>query len=102
MATPDAPITRPLARALLRPLTVWGVERRLFFLALLMGGTLFNLFGSLLGGLATFTVLLLGARVVTSRDPQLLTLLLRASGDRRRYDPMKSSAGQSDRTRGTR
>jgi len=95
------PVTRPVARTLLRPLTIWGVERRLFFLALLVGGTLFNLFGSLLGGVVTFAVLLLGARAVTARDAQLLTLLLRAAADRRRYDPMKPPSGGSARPRET-
>ena len=36
------------------PLTVWGVERRLFFLALLMGAATFNLFYSFLAGLLMF------------------------------------------------
>ena len=41
-------------RSINKPLTIWGVERRLFFLALLMGGATFNFFGSLIGGIFMF------------------------------------------------
>ena len=37
------PIRHPVYKALHRPLTVFGVERRLFFLALLMGAATFTL-----------------------------------------------------------
>jgi len=32
----------PVYRAIHKPLTVWGAERRLFFLALIIGGATFN------------------------------------------------------------
>ena len=38
--------THRVYKALHRPLTVWGVDRRLFFLALMMGAAMFNLFYS--------------------------------------------------------
>ena len=41
-------------KALHRPLTICGVERRLFFLALLLGAATFNLFYSFLAGLLMF------------------------------------------------
>ena len=41
---------RPVYKALHRPLTICGVDRRLFFLALLLGAATFNLFYSLLAG----------------------------------------------------
>ena len=47
----DRPTYRPVYKALHRPLTVCGVDRRLFFLALLMGAATFNLFYSFLAGL---------------------------------------------------
>jgi type IV secretory pathway VirB3-like protein len=34
---PDRPTYRPVYKALHRPLTIWGVDRRLFFLSLLLG-----------------------------------------------------------------
>ena len=46
----DRPTYRPVYKALHRPLTVCGVDRRLFFLALLMGAATFNLFYSFLAG----------------------------------------------------
>ena len=51
-ATPDA--IRPVYKAIHRPLTLAGVDRRLFFLALLLGAATFNLFYSFLAGLLTF------------------------------------------------
>ena len=51
---PDRPTYRPVYKALHRPLTICGVDRRLFFLALLLGAATFNLFYSFLGGLLMF------------------------------------------------
>jgi Type IV secretory pathway, VirB3-like protein len=48
---PDRPTYRPVYKALHRPLTIWGVDRRLFFMALLLGAATFNLFYSFLAGL---------------------------------------------------
>jgi hypothetical protein len=45
---PDRPMYRPVYKALHRPLTIWGVERRQFFLAMLLGAATFNLFYSFL------------------------------------------------------
>ena len=50
----DRPTSRPVCKALHRPLTIWGVDRRLFFLALLLGAATFNLFYSFLAGLLMF------------------------------------------------
>jgi len=72
-----------------KPLTIWGVERRLFFLALIMGGATFNLFGSLLSGLVMFTALYLLARWATGADPQILRILLNSSRFKTHYDPAK-------------
>jgi type IV secretory pathway TrbD component len=71
------------------PLTIGGADRRLFFVALVVGGATFTLFGSLLAGLLMFLALYLGARWVTQRDPQLLRIVLRSATARRRYDPGK-------------
>ena len=81
------PHVRPVARALYRSLTVWGVDRRLFFLALLVGAAAFNLFYSLLTGLWLFTALYGFAWWSTRRDPQMLAILLRSAGTRHTYDP---------------
>jgi type IV secretory pathway TrbD component len=83
------PIVRPVHKALHRTLTVWGVDRRLFFLALLMGAATFNLFYSFLAGLLMFIGLYLFALWTTKRDPQMLRILLSSSRFRSRYDPAK-------------
>ena len=51
---PDRPTYRPVYKAIHRPLTVCGVDRRLFFLALILGAATFNLFYSFLTGLLMF------------------------------------------------
>ena len=88
----NEPTFHPVYRSINRPLTIWGAERRLFFLALVMGGATFNLFGSLLGGLLMFLSLYLFARWATVTDPQVLRILLNSSKLKVRYDPAKRAA----------
>jgi type IV secretory pathway TrbD component len=78
-------------RALSRPLTILGAERKLFFFAMCLGAATFNLLGSLLGGLLIFLLLYFLARWATQTDPQILRFLLTAARLRREYDPMKFS-----------
>lgn len=86
---PDHPTYRPVYKALHRPLTICGVDRRLFFLALLLGAATFNLFYSFLGGLLMFAGLYGFALWATQRDAEMLRILLASSKVRRRYDPAK-------------
>ena len=81
------PRVQPVYTSLNRPLTIGGAERRLFLLALILGGTTFTFFGSLLGGLLMFGALYLAARSITRTDPQLLRIVLRSSMFRTQYDP---------------
>ena len=76
-------------KALHRPLTLCGVDRRLFFLSLLAGVIAFNLFYSFLAGCLLFAALFVCARWSTVHDPQLLQVLLRAGQSARRYDAAK-------------
>ena len=76
-------------KALHRRLTIWGVDRRLFFLAMLMGAATFNLFYSFLAGLVMSVSLYAFAWWATDRDPDMLRILLSSSRARRRFDPMK-------------
>lgn len=76
-------------RSLNRPLTILGAERRLFFLAVILGGATFNLFGSLLTGLFMFVSLYVFARWATQTDAQILRILLNSSKFRLHYDPGK-------------
>lgn len=81
--------TNRVFRSLNRPLTIWGAERRLFFLALTTGVGFFNFFGSLLAGLVIFVALWLLAAAATRSDPQMLRILLNSSRFKARYDGAK-------------
>ena len=85
----DRPTYRPVYKALHRPLTVCAVDRRLFFLALLMGAATFNLFYSFLAGVLVAGGLYGFALWSTKRDPQMLRILLSSSRFRARYDAAK-------------
>lgn len=86
---PERPTYRPVYKALHRPLTVCGVDRRLFFLALLMGAATFNLFYSFLSGLLIAAAIYIFAVWATRRDPQMLRILLSSSRWCVRYDAIK-------------
>lgn len=86
---PSRPAYRPVYKALHRPLTIWGIERRQFFLTLLLGAATFNLFYSFLAGLLMFVGLYGGALWATRRDAQMLRIVLASANGRLRYDPGK-------------
>ena len=79
-------------KAMNRPLTALGAERRLFFVALISGGAVFSLLHSLLGGLGLFTVGVIIARIATKHDVEIMRVLFNSGKFRRRYDPMKQEA----------
>jgi len=79
----------PVFKAMNRPLTVLGAERRLFFVALISGGAIFSLLHSLFGGIALFVIGVVIARRATKYDVEILRVLFNSSKFRRRYDPMK-------------
>jgi hypothetical protein len=72
-----------------KTLTIWGVERRLFFLALIMGAATFNFFGSLSSGILMFATLYGFAQWATKTDPEILRIIFNSSKFRSRYDPAK-------------
>ncbi len=76
-------------KAMNRPLTILGAERRLFFVALISGGSVFSLMHSLLGGVVLFIVGVMIARIATKHDIEILRVLFNSSKFRRRYDPLK-------------
>jgi type IV secretory pathway TrbD component len=86
-----SPRLQPVYASINRPLTIGGADRRLFFVALVVGGATFTLFGSLVAGILMFLALYLSARCVTQLDPQLLRIVLRSAAARPRYDPGKVS-----------
>lgn len=87
----NEPTCSPVYRAMNRPLTICGAERKLFFLALVIGGATFNFFGSLLGGFLMFAALYVFARWATANDPQLLHIVFSASKFKARFDPAQRS-----------
>ena len=76
-------------KAMNRPLTILGAERRLFFVALITGAAVFNLLHSLLGGLILFVIGLVAAQWATKYDTQILRVLLNSSKFKPLYDPAK-------------
>ena len=98
MPSPSAPDERhQVHKAMFRPLTLCGVERRLFFLALLLGAATFNLFYSLLAGLLVFALIYGVARASVAVDPQMLPIALRSVVSRPRYDAARWNAGNRGR-----
>jgi type IV secretory pathway TrbD component len=85
----DRTTVRPVHKALHRPLTLGGIDRRLFFLSLLMGAATFNLLYSFLAGLLVFSALYAFGAWATRTDPKMLNILLSSSRFRPRYDPAK-------------
>jgi type IV secretory pathway TrbD component len=79
----------PVYRALNRVLTIWGLERKLFFATALAGAITFQATSSFWAGIAMFVVLFTAARWATGTDPQMLRLLLNSPKWRTRYDPVK-------------
>ncbi len=77
----------PVYRSVNRPLTILGVERRLFFLVLVAAGATLNFLGSLAAAAFVFAAFLLAARRITGMDPEMLRILAGASRFRVRYDP---------------
>jgi type IV secretory pathway TrbD component len=74
-----------------KPLTIMGAARDLFFLSAVLGAGIFNLFGSLFGGLLIFGVGVFAGRYATQKDPQIIRILLASQKFRTQYDPLKFS-----------
>ncbi len=85
------PICRRTYASINRPLTIWGADRRLFLLALMVGAAAFNFFGSLLLGVLMFLLLYGLARWTMAVDRQLPRVLLNSAKSRRRYDALKAA-----------
>ena len=86
------PRVQPVYASINAPLTIGGAERRVFFLALVLGAGTFTFFASLLAGLVMFLALYLAARWMTQTDPQWLRIVLRSAAAPVRYDPATLTA----------
>jgi len=85
----NEPNLHRVSKSVNQPLTIWGAERRLFFLAVIMGAANFNFFASLMSGVIMFAALYAFARWATATDSQILRILLNSAKLRRHYDPGK-------------
>ena len=92
LTAPGGPSPRVVHKALHRTLTIFGVDRRLFFLGMLLGAATFNLFYSLLDGVLMFVTFYGFAWFATTRDPEMLKILLTSARARRRFDPAQHKA----------
>ena len=96
----NTPTFHPVYRSMNRLLTVWGIERRLFLLALIIAAATFTLFSSLLAGILMFLLLAGFGRWASANDTQILRTFLNSSRFRTQYDPAKRGSPDSRATRG--
>ena len=78
-------------KSLHKPLTYLGVERTLFFFVCVAAVGAFNLFNSLIAGLAVFVGGFVFGHWVTNTDPAFLKILARSERYKARYDGAKST-----------
>jgi len=78
-------------KSLHKPLTYLGVERTLFFFVCVGAVGAFNLFNSLLAGLAVFVGGFAFGHWVTNTDPAFLRIIARSDRFKVRYDAAKQT-----------
>jgi type IV secretory pathway TrbD component len=76
-------------KSLHKPLTYLGVERTLFFFVSVGAVGAFNVFNSLLAGVAVFVGGFAFGRWVTNTDPAFLRILAKSEKYKARYDAAK-------------
>jgi type IV secretory pathway TrbD component len=76
-------------KSLHKPLTYLGVERTLFYLVCVAAVGAFNLFDSILAGLAVFLGGFAFGHWVTNSDPAFLHILAKSERYKLRYDAAK-------------
>jgi type IV secretory pathway TrbD component len=81
--------TNRVFRSLHKPLTYLGVERTLFYLVCVGAVGAFNLFNSMVAGIAVFIGGFAFGRWVTSTDPAFLRILAKSERYKLRYDAAK-------------
>ena len=78
-------------KSLHKPLTYLGVERTLFYFVCVGAVGVFNLFNSLLAGVAVFVGGFVFGHWVTNTDPAFLRILAKSERYNVRYDAAKQS-----------
>jgi type IV secretory pathway TrbD component len=92
--TPSLRRRNRVFKSLHRPLTYLGVERTMFFFVCVAAVGAFNLFNSLLAGVAVFIGGFAFGHWVTNMDPAFLRILARSERYKSRYDPAKHTIPQ--------
>lgn len=78
----------PVYRAVNKPMTVGGVERRMFGIVMI-GSLLVLIAFGMTGAVLTFSVLFVAARLATREDPRLPRIIIGSRRFRTWYDPAK-------------
>jgi type IV secretory pathway TrbD component len=86
--------TNRVYKSLHKPLTYLGVERTLFYFVCVGAVGAFNLFNSLLAGVAVFIGGFAFGHWVTNSDPAFLRILARSERYKSRYDAAKRGIPQ--------
>ena len=81
--------TNRVFKSLHKPLTYLGVERTLFYFVCVGAVGAFNLFNSILGGIAVFIGGFAFGHWVTNSDPAFLRILAKSERYKLRYDAAK-------------
>ena len=81
--------TNRVFKSLHKPLTYLGVERTLFYFVCVGAVGAFNLFNSILAGIAVFVGGFAFGHWVTNSDPAFLRILARSERYKLRYDAAK-------------
>jgi type IV secretory pathway TrbD component len=76
-------------KSLHKPLTYLGIERTVFYLVCVAAVGAFNLFDSILAGLAVFVGGFAFGHWVTNNDPAFLRILAKSERYKLRYDAAK-------------
>src|ERR1700691_2332116 len=81
--------TKRVFKSMHKPLTYLGVERTLFYFVCVGGVGAFNLFNSILAGIAVFICGFSFGHLFTNSDPAFLRILARSERSTVRYDAAK-------------
>ena len=88
--------TNRVFKSLHKPLTYLGVERTLFYFVCVAAVGAFNLFNSILAGIAVFLGGFAFGQWVTNRDPAFLRILARSEHYKLRYDAAKQQVPRAE------
>src|ERR1700761_6063052 len=83
--------TNRVFKSLHKPLTYLGVERTLFYFVCVGAGGAFNIFNSILAGIAVFIGGFAFGHWVTASAPDFLRILAKSERYKLRYDAAKQS-----------